>query len=111
MSLGHAQSLIRPGRRYLASATRSLIAAELCFWLYTFYFIAQHGDLKGSGLEVLAMIPMAAITLFLVVPALILAFLKRSLWLALGLALLAAAADAVAWPQIVGEIGRATSGA
>ena len=85
------------------------IAAEVIFWLYTIYFIERHTDLNGSGLEVIAMIPMTAVAMFLVLPALLLSFVRRALWAAGALAILAAAADFVLWGKIVSEIGRATS--
>jgi hypothetical protein len=108
MSLGNAQRMPRSRRSHLAFATRVLIASELCFWLYTIYFIRQHADLNGSGLEVLAMIPMAVIALFIVLPALALTFLERSHWSALGLALLAGAGDIALWGPIVVAIRGAT---
>jgi hypothetical protein len=111
MSLGNAQRMPRSRKSYLALATRVLIAIELCFWLYTIYFIQHHADLNGSGLEVLAMIPMAVIALFVVFPALALTFLERSHWSALGLAILAAAGDAALWGPIVVAIRGATSSA
>jgi hypothetical protein len=101
---------IRPERRRLRLATLAIIAAEVMFWLYTIYFIKRHTELNGTGLEVIAMIPMTAIALFLTLPALSLSFVKRALWLAFGLAILAGVADIAIWGRMVGEIGRAAAG-
>jgi hypothetical protein len=103
------RSSIHPERPGLQLATILVVAAELMFWLYTIYFIKRHTDLNGSGLEVIAMVPVTAIALFLTLPALSLSFVRRALWFAFGLATLAGVADIIVWGRIVGEIGRATA--
>lgn len=85
-----------------------IVAAEALFWLYTIYAVKQHPDLNGSGLEVIAMIPVTAIALFLVLPALVLSFVRRALWFALGLAIAAAAMDVIVWGRTAREIARAS---
>jgi hypothetical protein len=104
----NARASIRPKLRLTRLATTAIVAAEVLFWLYTIYAIKQHTDLNGSGLEVIAMIPMTAITLFLVLPALVLSFVRRALWFALGLAIAAGAADVVVWSRTAREIARAS---
>jgi hypothetical protein len=110
MSSGASKRSIHPIRWRLRLATMALVVAELLFWAYTFYYIGRHPKLNGTGLEIIAMIPMTAIALFLTLPALLLTFVRRALWFAFGLALLAGAADLATWGQVVAEIGRATSG-
>ncbi len=104
----NARASIRPKLRLTRLATTAIVAAEVLFWLYTIYAIKQHTDLNGSGLEVIAMIPMTAIALFLVLPALVLSFVRRAMWFALGLAIAAGAADVVVWGRTAREIARAS---
>ena len=85
-----------------------IVAAEALFWLYTIYAIKQHTDLNGSGLEVIAMIPMTGIALFLVLPALVLSFVRRALWFSFSLAIIAGVADVFVWTRTVREIARAS---
>lgn len=108
MSLRDAGKSLRPLREGLRAAVLLIVAAELIFWGYTVYFIDRQGNLRGDGLEVVAMIPMTAIAAFVALPALLLTISGRALWLALGLALLAGAANIAIWPEIVREIARAT---
>jgi hypothetical protein len=104
----NARASTRPKRRLARLATAAIVAAEAIFWLYTIYAIKQHTDLNGSGLEVIAMIPMTVIALFLVLPALVLSFVRRAVWFAFGLAVAAAAADVVVWSRTAREIARAS---
>jgi hypothetical protein len=104
----NARASTRPTRQLARLATTAIVAAEVIFWLYTIYAIKQHTDLNGSGLEVIAMIPITGIALFLVLPALVLSFVRRALWFAFGLAVAAGAADIVVWSRTVREIARAS---
>ena len=51
----------------LLLVTLSVAAAEMLFWLYTFYYIDHHTNLMGDGLEWMAEVPM---TIIFVTPAL-----------------------------------------
>jgi hypothetical protein len=102
------RSSVRPKLRLARLATTAIVAADILFWLYSIYAIKQHTDLNGSGLEVIAMIPMTAVAVFLVLPALVLSFVRRAIWFALGLAIAAGAADIVVWGRTAGEIARAS---
>ena len=102
------RSSTRPKHQGLQVAALSMVAIEVEFWLYSIYFIKGHDDLNGSGLEVIAMIPITAITLFLTLPALSLSLVRRTLWFAFGLAVLAGVADIAIWARIVVALSRAT---
>jgi hypothetical protein len=55
------RSSTRPKRRSLQVTALSMVAAEVTFWFYSIYFIKGHDDLDGSGLEVIAMVPITAV--------------------------------------------------
>jgi hypothetical protein len=93
----------------LRLATFALAAGETLFWLYTFYYIGRHANPLGDGMEWLGEVPLTAIVLTLVAPALILAAIGHWYPLTTKIAALLAAgalvADVVVWIQLLGEFG------
>jgi hypothetical protein len=83
------------------------------FWLYTFYYIGRHANPRGDGMEWLGEVPLTAIVVMLVVPALILAVIGQ--WYPLAtkfaalLAVCALIADVVVWTQLLGEFAHRTA--
>jgi hypothetical protein len=92
-----------PQRDHVRLAAMALAAAEIVFWLYAFFYISRHANPLSDGLEWAAMVPLTGIALFLAFPALVLSPFRRAAWIAAGLAIAAAIADAVVWIQILGE--------
>src|SRR5436305_14801004 len=94
-----------PQREHVRLAAMGMAAAEIVFWLYAFSYISRHANPLGDGLEWAAMAPLTIVTLCLAFPALVLSQFARAAWIAAGLALAAALADAVIWMQLLGEFG------
>ena len=93
-----------PQREHVRLAAIAMAAAEIVFWLYTFFYISRHANPLGDGLEWAAMAPLTGIALFLAFPALVLSPFRRAAWVAAGFALVAAIADVIIWTQILGEL-------
>ncbi len=60
-------------KRQISLAVLALAAAEVLFWIYTFYYIAHRTNPLGDGMEWLAEMPMTIITLASALPAALLA--------------------------------------
>jgi hypothetical protein len=87
----------------------AIAGAQTLFFLYTIYYVIQRINPKGDGFELVAIGPMGLIFLFLVLPALMMGFNKReSLKIPAILCLLALAANAIVWSQIVAEFAQST---
>jgi hypothetical protein len=93
--------------------TLAVAGIETLFWLFTFYYIHRQANPRGDGMEWLGEVPLTAIVVILVVPALILAAIGHWYQLATKLAALLVAgalvADAVVWAQLLGEFAHRTA--
>jgi hypothetical protein len=91
----------------LRLTTFGLAAAQTIFWFYTFTYIGRRTNPMGDGMEWLAAVPMGAIFLGLVLPALLLCGFggrfPMATKFAAGFAVVALIANAVVWTQILGE--------
>jgi hypothetical protein len=92
-----------PQREHVRLAAMGMAAAEIVFWLYAFSYISRHANPLGDGLEWAAMVPLTIVTLCLAFPALVFSPFARAAWIAAGMALAGALADAVIWMQVLGE--------
>lgn len=87
----------------LRRVTFGLCAAATAFWIYTFYHIAQLPVGDGTGFQWIAEMPLSAIFLFAVLPALIMAFFEKTLPVAATLAVAAVLLYGILWMQLLEE--------
>ncbi len=96
---------IKYSKRNLIRIAAMLVAGvEILFWIYTFFYISQHANPLGDGMEMVAVVPMTIIAVFLAFPAFALSISGRTWWLAASFALAAAVANGVVWAQVLGEL-------
>jgi hypothetical protein len=76
---------------------------QVAFWLYLFFYIAQHSNPKGDGMEWVAMAPATGILVMFVWPALQFGAKNELLFLAILLTLTAALINVVFFAEIARE--------
>ncbi|KRQ95622.1 hypothetical protein CQ12_03265 [Bradyrhizobium jicamae] len=72
-----------------------LSACNAAFWIYTFRFVYAHADPKGTGFDMLPVMPFSIIFFALTLPGAIKAISGRGLGVALGLVLGATALNTI----------------
>lgn len=87
----------------LRLVTLGLCAAATAFWMYTFHYIAQVPEGDGTGFQWIAEVPLTAIFLFAVLPALIMSFFEKAMAVATTFAVVAVVLYAILWMQLLEE--------
>jgi hypothetical protein len=81
----------------------ALAGAQVLHWLFFWYYIGQHSNPMGDGMEWIAIVPATLLFLAFAVPALILGLIGRLLWVAAALAGIGVVLNLIFFLQIAAE--------